>query len=130
MAIFDELKSVAKVLQEAGKIEQYQQILSVQEKLLEQQKHIYELETDNRELKEKLKTQESLTYRNNAYWRGMENPDGPFCSRCWDVEKNMVRIKQAGNPAFHTCPECKTTVQTNPSYSPPYRRIDNYDSTR
>ncbi len=30
MAIFDELKSVGKVLQEAGKIEQYQQILDTQ----------------------------------------------------------------------------------------------------
>ena len=34
MAIFDELKSVAGVLQEAGKIEQYRQILDAQKELL------------------------------------------------------------------------------------------------
>ena len=43
MAIFDELKSVAGVLQEAGKIEQYRQILDAQKELLEMQKQISDL---------------------------------------------------------------------------------------
>ena len=58
MTLFDELKSVGKVLQEAGKIEQYQQILEIQEKLLEQQRHIFDLENENRGLKEKINVKE------------------------------------------------------------------------
>ena len=42
MTIFDELKSVAGVLQEAGKIEQYWQILGAQKELLEMQVRISE----------------------------------------------------------------------------------------
>lgn len=124
MAIFDELKSIASTLREADKIEQYRQILDVQEKLLEMQNRITELETENRELKEKVKTKDSLVYdkSRNSYWTN--EGDGPFCSRCWDVDKNTVRIKTGVNsPAFHTCPECKTQVQTDPSYRPPFTRM-------
>ena len=48
--MFDELKSVANTLREADKIPQYEQILAVQEKLLEMQKKIGELENENIEL--------------------------------------------------------------------------------
>lgn len=122
MAIFDELKSIGKVLQEAGKIEQYQQILNLQQQLLDIQKKISDLEVENKELRDKLKLQGSLIYENNAYWIKKEDKkDGPFCSRCWDVEKNTVRTKQGvNNPAFHSCPECKTQVQTDPNYHPPF----------
>lgn len=40
MAIFDNLKSIAKTLREADKIPQYEQILDVQEKMLEMQEEI------------------------------------------------------------------------------------------
>ncbi len=122
MGIFDELKSVAKTLREADKIPQYEQILGVQEKLLEMQNKIADLEREKKELSEKLETKESLKYENNAYWavRG-DKHDGPYCSRCWDVERNTVRLKPSGNPAFHSCPECKNSVQTNSGYNSPYR---------
>ncbi|MBI2098717.1 MAG: hypothetical protein HYT49_03680 [Candidatus Wildermuthbacteria bacterium] len=120
MAIFEELKSIGKVLQEAGKIEQYQQILGLQQQVLDMQKKIDDLETEKKELGSKLQLQNSLVYENNAYWIKQENKkDGPFCSRCWDVEKNAVRIKQGvNNPSFHTCPECETQVQTDPGFRP------------
>ena len=105
MGIFDDLKSAATILKEAGKVEQYRQILEAQEKLLEMQNKISELEGENRTLKEKLKTKEELKYEGNAYWR-MEGDrrDGPFCSRCWDKNKDLIRINQS----TYVCPECQT----------------------
>ena len=122
MGIFDVLKNAARVAQEAGKIELYGQILDVQQKLLEQQRQISELEEMNKELKAKLGTKESLSFQNGAYWIISEDvpKDGPFCSRCWDVEKKTVRLKPSGNPAFHSCPECKGQFQTDPEYRSPY----------
>ena len=123
MALFDELKSIGNVLQEAGKIEQYKQILDALQKLLEMQKRIDELETGNKKLKEKLETKVSLQFENGAYWaiKKGASKDGPFCSRCWDVEKNTVRMKPGvSNPAFHSCPECKGQFQTNPGYQPAF----------
>jgi len=110
MAIFDELKSVAGVLQEAGKIEQYRQILDAQKELLEMQKRISDLETENKDLIEKLKTQESLIFENNAYWIIDESGnkiDGPYCSCCWDDERKTIRMLPSGHPAYYDCPKCK-----------------------
>ena len=123
MAIFDELKSIGKILQEAGKIEQYQQILDALQKLLEMQNKISELEAEKRDLREKLDIKENLKYENNTYWIYRDDKkDGPFCSRCWDVSKNLVRIKQSiSNSAFHACPECKTQVQTGHISRPMFR---------
>lgn len=120
MAILD-LNTVKEALQMAGKIELYPKILETQEKLLEMQEKISKLEAENSKLKQELTTKASLNYENNAYWiTNEEKKDGPFCSRCWDVEKNTVRLKPSANRAFHSCPECKTVVQTNPGYNPPY----------
>ena len=120
---FDELKSVAGVLQEAGKIEQYKQILEVQKELIDMQKKITDLEKENIILKNKLEIKDNLIFENNAYWIKKDDglKDGPFCSRCWDVEKNTVRMAPDLNKAFHCCPECNKSFQTDPNYSPsPY----------
>ena len=107
MAMFDELKSVANTLREADKIPQYEQILAVQEKLLEMQKKIGELENENIELKEKLKTQENLVFEKNAYWIVKDGrKDGPYCSLCWDDERKPIRMQPCGNPAYCSCPKC------------------------
>ena len=118
MAIFNELKSIAKVLQEAGKIEQYKQILEILEKLLEMQKRIADLEDQNKELEEKLKVKDSLTYKNNAYWMvKKDKKDGPFCSRCWDKNKDLIRMHPAADTVYADCPECNNSVQIDPNYN-------------
>jgi len=109
MAIFDELKSVAKTLREADKIEQYQQILDVQERLLEMQKKIADLDTENGELKEKLKIKDNLVFERNAYWLLIDDKkDGPFCSKCKDGEDKLIRMR-IGKYTFGwaLCPNCK-----------------------
>ena len=68
MAIFDELMSVGKVLNEAGKIEQYRQILEATEKLLDMQRKIEELEDKNKALKYQLEIKDHLIYEKDTYW--------------------------------------------------------------
>ncbi len=109
MAVFDELKSIASTLREADKIPQYEQILSIQEKLLEMQKTIFDLENENRELKGKISLEESLHFERNAYW--VINGDekiGPYCTRCKDSDSKMIRMR-IGNYSFGwaLCPNCK-----------------------
>lgn len=116
MAIFEELKSIAGVLKEADKIEQYQQILDAQQELLKMQSKIAELEDENKSLKEKLRTKESLIYENHAYWTNKEGKkEGPFCSRCWDKNKDLIRMLPYDG--LGNCPECQTTVQIVPNHS-------------
>jgi predicted nuclease with TOPRIM domain len=107
MSIFDALKLSADLYKESGKIEQYKQILDAQAQLLEMQKRIADLENENKDLKEKLRIKEDLIYENNSYWINKEGKkDGPFCSRCWDKNKDLIRIHRiVGND--RKCPECK-----------------------
>ncbi len=121
MVVFDELKSIGKILQEAGKIEQYRQILEAQQELLEMQRKIQELEKENTELKEKLKIKENLIHENDAYWINNEDKkNGPFCSCCWDVDKNLVRLHPCVSPTYYDCPNCKAgLVKVKPELDPP-----------
>lgn len=131
MAIFDELKSVAGVLQEAGKIPQYQQILEVQEKLLGMQSHIFDLETENRELKQQIKTKEDLIVKNDAYWT--KEGDGPFCLTCHGAKNLLIRMISWGK-GQHKCNNCNHVVDTNPAeverlrqqQEAEHNRIDNW----
>jgi len=113
MGIFDELKSIGKIFQEAGKIDLYQKVLEIQKKLLEMQKTIQGLEEDNQELKKKLEIKEKIYYRDNAYWfkdkEGKEN--GPYCSHCWDFENKLMHLHSCPGFKFFKCPHCKNVVK-------------------
>lgn len=116
MSMIEGLKTAGKVLQEAGKIEQYQMILDAQQRMLEMQATIAELAAENKQLREELQTKQSLIFESNAYWSiSDKNKDGPFCSRCWDVAHNTVRLKPSANSTYSSCPECRTQFQTGPT---------------
>jgi hypothetical protein len=46
-------------------------------------------------LQEQQQIQGMLDYREPAYYRRVEGgkEDGPYCQRCWDVDRRLVRIK-------------------------------------
>jgi len=108
MGIFETLKSMASVLREADKIELYQQILGVMEKLSEMQDKLEKLEAENNSLKERLKIKNDLKYLHNAYWLESNN-DGPFCTRCWDKHNQLIRLKD--EKPFLKCPECSNSFE-------------------
>ena len=113
MAIFDSLKSIAKVLQESGKIELYKQILEIQQILLEMQQENAELRTQIRIFEDQLKIKDELVHRNNAYWKSSNN-EGPFCTRCWDKGKDLIRMT-SDRDIYYNCPECQCSYE-GPTY--------------
>ena len=113
MGLFDNLKTIGNVLQEVGKIELYQQLLEFSATLLKFQHENSELNKEIEVLKEKLKIRDMLYFDNNAYWTE-PNKDGPFCCRCWDKNKDIIRM-QNNNNIYFTCPECKNVYQ-GPEY--------------
>ena len=121
MSIIDDIKSIAKTIQQADNIELYQKILNVQGEALEVVEQNNKLRDENRELKEKLKIKENLKHERNSYWLESDGKnDGPFCSRCCDVDKNLVRLHPCGNPAYYDCPNCKSgSVLVKPEHDHP-----------
>lgn len=113
MGLFDVLKTTAIVLKEANRIDLYNQILDVQNQLLDMNKTINDLESENNKLKEKLKIKEQLIYEDNTYWiMGEGNKkDGPFCTRCWDKNFDLIRLHHTDENSYKICLECKNGVR-------------------
>lgn len=81
------------------------------------------LKEENFILKNSLKSLEKqnelaslLKFENNHYYLIKENTkEGPFCSKCWDSEKKLVRIHNGGSDMgtiYFTCPNCKTPTKS------------------
>jgi regulator of replication initiation timing len=110
MSIFDVLKLAANYYKDSGKMELYNQTLEVQEQLLEMRNKITNLEIENKNLKEKLKLK--IIYDNNAYWINKEGKkDGPYCSRCWDKNKDLIGMHPTANPASSRCPNVRIVLK-------------------
>ncbi len=100
-----DVKYLFEVLTKAGKIDEYQKIIDLVKEKQELVNENIELKKENRELIEKLNLQNDLEFKNNAYWKKSNN-DGPFCSRCWDKNKEMIRI-HLEKEGWSKCFECK-----------------------
>ncbi|WP_342432620.1 hypothetical protein [Neobacillus sp. FSL H8-0543] len=67
-------------------------------KLMDVQIQAYEILDENRELRLKLEDLErseeigsNLSYEGDLYYKKDDN-SGPYCSKCWDVDKLLVRV--------------------------------------
>ena len=94
MGFIGEMQAMGKVLQEAGRIDLYEKLLSASEKMLELSEQNEALRRENYELKEKLKIKGSLVFKENMYFLTKEDgqQDGPFCSVCWQSDEKLVRL--------------------------------------
>lgn len=119
MGIIDTLKETVGLIQKVDNIDLYR-------RMVELQTEVYSVIEENRALKEKLATREKLTFRRNCYWIG---DDGPFCSRCWDVDGKLVRLHL--KTALRLPPECPSCnrVAREPERGPeePGRAITDRD---
>jgi hypothetical protein len=114
---FNDIMSVANVLKEAGKIEQYKQILEFQQQLQETQNENLELQRKVEKLKEQLLLKGKVEYNDPFYWlRGEDRKDGPFCCGCWDLKKELIRVPGYEQGRYQIdCPVCHTRYN-NPLY--------------
>jgi hypothetical protein len=120
------LKTLATVLKEAGKIDLTQQVIELQQTLLGLLAANTDLATTNQDYRAKiselitaLDMKAAFYFAQNAYWSGQPwARDGPFCSRCFDVDQKAVRLT-LNSPAVGVCPHCKHGVRLDaPSDQP------------
>lgn len=109
MWLYDAVKDGAKILKEAWKIEEYQKILELLDDSYAQREKISILQAEVLELKDKLKVRDEYEFKNNCYYH-KETWDGPFCSRCLDKDRQLLRMTISPGSDYANCPECKTHV--------------------
>ena len=79
------------------------EIAEIKSTLLEKDEKILTLE-------KKLNLKENLVYEKPYYWiEKKDAKDGPFCQKCYDGDKKLVRLQTAGKnwQGNWTCRECK-----------------------
>ena len=129
MSLYGAAKDVAKTLKEAGKIEEYQKILDLIDDLFEKREKIEKLQKENIKLKKQLEAQDNYFFENNSYWH-KDSKDGPFCSRCFDKHKALIRIIPIDlNANSAKYPECENIVNFTGKTNPPIQpHLENFDS--
>lgn len=93
--------------------------LEAQEKVMEMREAALAYREENLALKERVRDLEasaqieaSLNWDGVVYWRGGEDEkEGPYCPRCWDAEKKLLRLQHVpGGDSIRRhwrCYECK-----------------------
>ena len=62
------------------------------------------------DLKESLIVRDQLVHKDNSYWRKLPSggEEGPFCTRCYDVDRILVRLLVM--PGYRNCHNCTIKI--------------------
>lgn len=127
MGVLSEVKSAVELAKETGNPELRQALLDAQGKVQEMYDQLLGLREENQALRERIEgLREELTVKQDLRTVGdvyvLEEDGGwrgPFCTRCWDVDRRLVRFRDAnrderantGLTRGHiVCPECESAV--------------------
>lgn len=113
MGLIEDAKEAVKLVQKIDNIELYRKILDLQSEAMELMEELREKDEIINKLKSTLSLKGKLICEHSAYWlKNDKNEvvDGPFCTRCFDVENIQCRFV-TGPPekyrAVIQCPNCK-----------------------
>lgn len=114
MGVLSEIQEAVKLAQKADNVDLYRRILDLQAEVQELVQEKRNLEDQVAELEEALEFQDSLVPVGDVYGAKEhgEIVDGPFCTRCWDVNAQAVRLRAANRKErqmigrIKVCPEC------------------------
>lgn len=119
MGMIETAKDITKLAQQLGSIEIQEKVIELQSQMLDLQKEVQTLRVENRALKDTEKIDQELTLEENAYWQrsAPATRQGAFCTRCWDAERKLIRMKDHGSA--RKCPKCGNFFETSTSDDAP-----------
>lgn len=103
-------KDIVDLIKKGATIEAQEKIMELREAALGLQEENFTLREKIRALEDELRVKQQLTFERTAYW--LDNghtKDGPFCQRCHDVQKILVRLQNYGTDWF--CVACKQSYE-------------------
>ena len=102
MGAIDTLKELVTLVQKLDNLELLKRMVELQEQVFSLVTENQELRRESQRLSEQLAQMDQMEFRQNSYWKGDE---GPFCSRCFDVERRSVRMLKS-EEHYPQCPNC------------------------
>ena len=109
-AVLEAIKRARDVAKRLKDAEVQAILLDAQERALTLQEELLTLRAENLTLKQRLAVTHDVTFQDGTYWKKTAaGREGPFCSRCYDVEGLLVRL-QYSQGFWPRCPACNKTV--------------------
>ena len=119
MGIIENAKDAVKLVQQIDNIELYQKILNIQAETFELTEQLKQKDEAVNQLKEALELKGKFIHKDSAYYITDENGkiiDGPFCTKCFDVDHIKCRIVANNKAPQVICPNCKVSFSSKPVY--------------
>lgn len=94
--IYDAIKDVAKVAQQADNIDLYKQLLDISADALELQNQVFELAEENRKLKAELNGEKNVTRHSEGLYITLSDDEQEihYCSTCWGSDKKLIQLNK------------------------------------
>ena len=114
MSLYDGIKDVAKIVQQADNIDLYRQLLDLSAQALELQAENAKLKEENTLLKKARIEEERLVWHKQPYLTMMDDYQQiKYCSVCWGVSHKLIQMKEmVDSPSYGSgislyCHNCK-----------------------
>ena len=102
MGLVENIKDVAKIVQQSDNLGLYRQLIDLSEQALNQQNTINSLNEENERLRKKLKDKKNVQRHSELYLTIEGDDNVIYCSHCWDNEEKLIQMRTA-NGQFE-CP--------------------------
>lgn len=107
MGLYESIKDVAKVVQQADNIELYRQLLDLGSQALDLQAEISQLKEENEKLKKKQDISGRVVRHLEPYVTIRdEEPALCYCSHCWDIANQLIQLDCNDYNGTFECPHC------------------------
>jgi len=112
MGMLPNYKEIIELIKKGSTLEAQEKIIELREIALNLQDENFDLKQKINELEKSLEIKDRLEWDGVIYWlknESAEQRDGPYCQRCYDVEKKLVRLQQAQleRTKYWVCLECE-----------------------
>jgi len=115
MSIIETAKAAIELAKKGVSVELQETLMEMREQAVQLQEENLALRNQIRELEEAMAIRGNILWdeRSRVYWlKGAdgEKKEGPYCTRCWDVNKLLVRLQQYVRSNW-TCLECRNVFE-------------------
>lgn len=111
MSLYDGIKDVAKVMQQADNIDLYMRLLDLSSQALDMQAEIAKLREENIELKKSKDIDGDIEYHVDPFiTRQSDTKPIKYCAACWVDKKKLVPL-QYEYENLYCCPLCGVRIE-------------------
>jgi len=89
-------KEIVDLVKKGATVEAQEKIMALREAALELQEENLDLKEEVKTLNQQLEIKAKIKFDEKVYWFDDEGKtDGPFCQRCYDMDKKLLRLQPA-----------------------------------